>query len=71
MSEWAFITNHGAVLALVAEHGQITAREIAVRLNITERSVHRIIADLENSGYLERHKEGRANWYRVQHDQPL
>jgi predicted ArsR family transcriptional regulator len=71
MGEWTFITNHGAVLALVAEHGQITAREIAGRLNITERSVHRIITDLESAGYLERNRDGRANWYRVRHDQPL
>ena len=71
MAEWAFITNHGAVLALVAQHGQITAREIATRLNITERSVHRIISDLEGAGYLERNREGRANWYRVRHELPL
>lgn len=71
MGDWTFITNHGAVLALVAEHGQITAREIATRLNITERSVHRIIADLEGTGYLERNREGRSNWYHVRHELPL
>ena len=71
MADWTFITNHGAVLALVARHGQITAREIADRLSITERSVHRIIGDLESAGYLERNREGRVNWYRVRHDLPL
>ncbi|MEX2430639.1 MAG: HTH domain-containing protein [Dehalococcoidia bacterium] len=71
MSEWTFITNHGAVLALVAEHEQITARDIAVRLRITERSVRRIIVDLEGSGYLQRYLDGRVNWYRVRSDLPL
>ena len=71
MSGWAFITNHGAVLALIAEHGQITVREIAARLGITERSVHRIIADLEAEGYIQKGRNGRLNWYEVDHDMPI
>jgi predicted transcriptional regulator of viral defense system len=71
MANWTFLTNHGAVLCLVAEHQKITAREIAAILDITERSVLRIIADLESEGYLERFREGRTNWYRVYHGQPL
>ena len=71
MAEWTFITNHGAVLGLIVEHGQVTARQIASQLGITERSVHRIITDLEIGGYLERNKDGRVNWYRVDHDLPL
>ena len=71
MTSWTFITNHGAVLGLIARRGQITAREIALALGITERSVHRIISDLEVGGYLEKRKEGRVNWYQVNHDLPL
>ncbi|MBI4298584.1 MAG: winged helix-turn-helix transcriptional regulator [Chloroflexi bacterium] len=71
MSRWTFITNHGAVLALVAQHGQITAREIATELGITERSVHRVISDLESEGYIQRSREGRLNRYEVNHDLPL
>jgi DNA-binding CsgD family transcriptional regulator len=41
MSEWTFITRHGAVLALIGQHSRITAREIASRLGITERYVRR------------------------------
>ena len=65
MAGWTFITNHGAVLALIAQHGQITARQIAVDLGITERSVHRIIAELEEAGYLTRMRAGRVNQYAV------
>ncbi|MBI4337703.1 MAG: MarR family transcriptional regulator [Chloroflexi bacterium] len=65
MANWAFVTNHGAVLALIAQHGQITARDIAAELGITERSVHRIISDLEAEGYLRRRRDGRLNRYQV------
>lgn len=65
MAPWAFVTNHGAVLSLVSQHRQITAREIATRLGITERSVHRIITDLEDEGYLRRQRMGRLNLYVV------
>ncbi len=71
MANWSFITNHGAVLAYIARHGQITAREIASALGITERSVLRIISDLEAEGYLERIRDGRANRYQVNHELPL
>lgn len=71
MSQWTFITNHGAVLALMAQHGQITARDIASLLGITERSVHRIIFELETEGYIEKAREGRLNQYGVNHERPL
>lgn len=65
MSSWTFITNHGAVLALIGKHGQITARDIAAELGITERSVMRIIKDLETEGYIQIERQGRANRYQV------
>lgn len=71
MSTWSFVTNHGGVLILVAKHPQITAREIAAHLGITERSVLRIISDLEAEGYLKRTRDGRVNSYEVNPDLPL
>jgi len=71
MPPWTFVTNHGAVLSVIAQHEQITAREIASHLGITERSVLRIIADLEAAGYLQRIREGRSNRYAVNHNLPL
>ena len=61
MTEWTFITNHGAVLALIDQHGQITAREIAEVLGMTERPARRIIAELEAAGYLRKQRVGRVN----------
>jgi DNA-binding Lrp family transcriptional regulator len=71
MPEWTFITNHGAVLALIAQNSQITAREIAETLGITERPVRRIIAELEAAGYLCKQRVGRVNLYQVNLDLPL
>jgi DNA-binding IclR family transcriptional regulator len=59
------------VLGLVAQHPQITARDIASHIGITERTVLRIIADLESEGYLQKRREGRVNLYEVDHDLPL
>jgi DNA-binding transcriptional ArsR family regulator len=71
MPAWTFITNHGAVLAFVAKHPRITARALSTQLGITERSVLRIIGDLEAEGYLERSREGRTNLYEVNPDLSL
>ena len=71
MSEWTFITNHGAILALIAQRDQITAREIAEIVGLTERPVRRIIAELEAAGYLDKQRLGRVNRYRVNLELPL
>ena len=46
MADWHFITNHGTVLLLIAQRHQITAREIAATLGMTERPIRRIITEL-------------------------
>src|SRR5215475_11588524 len=71
MSAWSFLTNHGAVLLLIAQRRQITAREIAATLGLTERPVRRIIAELEATGYVHKQRVGRVNAYEVSLDLPL
>ena len=61
MAEWKFITNHAQVLLCVAHDPEIRLREIAEACGITERAAHRIIADLEEAGYISR--ERRRNRY--------
>ena len=46
-------------------------REVATIVGITERAVQRIIADLEEGGFIEREKVGRQNHYRILSAQPL
>jgi DNA-binding MarR family transcriptional regulator len=70
-SPWTFITNHGAVLAILGHEGLITAREIATRLGITVRTVRRIISELDADGYIEIEKDGRRNRYTVNRKRPL
>jgi predicted ArsR family transcriptional regulator len=71
MANWTFITNHAAVLIYLTKNPIITARQLALELEITERAVRTIIADLEAEGYIEKAKEGRRIRYSVKADLPL
>jgi DNA-binding MarR family transcriptional regulator len=62
---WTFLTNHAHVLICLARDPELVLREVALLVGITERAVQRIVADLEEGGYLERSKEGRRNTYRL------
>ena len=63
MAGWKFITNHAQVLLCVAHDPEIRLREIAEACGITERAAHRIVADLEEAGYISRERIGRRNRY--------
>ena len=71
MPHWGFITNYGAVLIIVSQRPTITAREISQHFGITERAVLRIVAELDGAGYIERTRQGRANFYKVNQELPL
>jgi predicted ArsR family transcriptional regulator len=71
MATWTFITNHAVVLTYLANHPSITARQVALEIGITERSVRTIIADLEAEGYIVKAKEGRGLRYSVRVGLPL
>ena len=62
---WTFLTNHAHVLLCLATGEALTARELGARIGITERAVQVILADLTDSGYLNKKKEGRRNTYTV------
>ena len=65
MSEWALLTNHANVLLCVTEEPDIRLRDLAVKIDISERAVKRIVADLEQAGYISRERQGRRNHYLV------
>jgi predicted transcriptional regulator len=71
MADWSFITNHGAVLAVIAQNKAIKAVDIAAQLDLTERSVRRIIADLYEEGYIKKKYEGGVNHYEIQTQKTL
>jgi predicted transcriptional regulator len=69
--DFAFLTNHGKTLLLIAHDRRIRMRDIASRLNITERATQRIVGDLAKAGYVDRERDGRRNLYSVRTDAPL
>ncbi|WP_420089976.1 helix-turn-helix transcriptional regulator [Mycolicibacterium duvalii] len=62
---WTFLTNHAHALLCLAQGESLTARELSLRIGITERSVQAVLADLIADGYLEKSKVGRRNIYTV------
>lgn len=68
---WTFLSNHGHVLLCLAANPDQPLRAVADRVGITERAVQRIVADLEQGGYLRRVREGRRNRYEMNPDLPL
>lgn len=68
---WTFLTNHAHVLLCIAREPELRMRDVANLVGITERAVQRIVADLEEAGYLERTRQGRRNRYTVRADLPL
>lgn len=68
---WTFLTNHAHVLLCIAREPEMRMRDVATLVGISERAVQRIIADLEEAGYLERRRRGRRNRYSVRPDLPL
>jgi Mn-dependent DtxR family transcriptional regulator len=60
---WTFLTNHAHVLLCLAMDPEARMRNVAERVGITERAVQKIVADLEEGGYLTRSRNGRHNRY--------
>lgn len=63
VSGWSFLTNHTHILVCLSRDPSTTVRNLALNVGITERSVQRILADLEESGVVVRTKHGRRNSY--------
>src|SRR5258706_16108245 len=59
------LTNHGYVLLCLARDPSMRMREVGGRIGITERAVQRIVAELEEGGFLLVEREGRRNRYRL------
>ncbi len=69
--QWTIFSNHGHVLICLAKNADRPLREVALAVGITERAVQRIVADLEEAGYLDRERLGRRNTYTLNTDKKL
>ena len=65
---WTFVTSHTQVLLCIAADPDVTMRDVAATVGITERAAQRILADLVESGYVERTRVGRRNHYKINGD---
>jgi len=68
---WTFLTNHAHVLLTISRDPQITMRNVAVAVGITERATQKIVADLVAAGYLAKTRTGRRNSYIVATGRPF
>ena len=68
---WTFLTNHTHVLLCLYRDPEITLREVAVLVGITERMVQKIVAELVDAAFLEVTKVGRRNTYQITVDKKL
>lgn len=68
---WTFLTNHSHVLLCIAEDPDVLLREVAQHVGITERATQRIVAELEEAGYVSHERVGRRNRYQVHAELPL
>ena len=71
MERWTFLTNHSHVLLCLAKDPEIRLRDVAEKVGITERAAQRIVADLQNEGYITTERVGRRNRYLVHPEVPL
>ena len=68
---WTFLTSHGRILAYIAKHPRTTAQNVAEEAGLSIRAVQQIITDLEEAGYIEKHREGRRNRYVIYPEIPM
>lgn len=68
---WTFLSNHAHVLICIAKDSNIRLSEVAELVGIRERTVHRIVHELSEAGYLSVIKNGRNNSYEIDLTKPL
>jgi DNA-binding IclR family transcriptional regulator len=69
MAKWSFLTNHAKAMVCIARDPGVRLRELAVTLDITERSAHTIVSELIEVGYVVKERHGRRNRYQIQEEQ--
>lgn len=68
---YSCLSNQLALLMMLQVRAEITTRELALSLGITERAVHRILKDLAENGVISIGKRGYRNFYTIHADRPV
>lgn len=70
-SNWTFFSNYGHIMLILSQDPEARLRDIAERVGITERAVHRLISEMEHAGVLSRERQGRRTHYTIARDYRL
>jgi DNA-binding transcriptional ArsR family regulator len=68
---WTLLTNHAHVLLCLARQPDIRQIELAAEIGIRERTVNRILTELEAAGYINRERQGRTVRYAINREAPF
>jgi DNA-binding MarR family transcriptional regulator len=68
VSDPLLLTSHARVLVWLARQPQLRIRDLALLLGTTERTAHKIVADLVRRGWVTRRRIGRRNEYAMNVD---
>ena len=71
MADWSLLTNHGRLLLAIENEPGLRVRDMAERLDLSERGVALILRDLREAGYVTARREGRRVFYSVVSEMPL
>jgi DNA-binding transcriptional ArsR family regulator len=71
LADWSLLTNHGRLLLAIENEPGLRVRDMAERLELSERGVALILRDLREAGYVTGRREGRRVFYSVVSEKPL
>jgi DNA-binding transcriptional ArsR family regulator len=71
LADWSLLTNHGRLLLAIENEPGLRVRDMAERLQLSERGVALILRDLRDAGYVTSRREGRRVFYSVVPEKPL
>lgn len=71
MADWSLLTNHGRLLLAIENEPGLRVREMADRLEMSERGIALILRDLRLAGYVTSRREGRRVYYSVVPGKPM
>jgi predicted transcriptional regulator len=65
LAEWSLLTNHARLLLAIENEPELRVRDIAERLNLSERGVHLILRDLRDAGYVTANRDPSRDGRRI------
>jgi DNA-binding transcriptional ArsR family regulator len=71
VADWSLLTNHGRLLLAIENEPGLRVRDMADRLQLSERGIALILRDLREAGYVASRREGRRTYYSVAPEKPM